>query len=311
MQKNSDKPVYLADEAVFNSALEKLPELDKKVMVSMRNHGYAFLPDFIDGQLIDSIVKDCNGKYQAKGKHLNQNRRVQDAFTFSDNVKELACHKGILSILKNVYGRNAFPFQTLNFEIGTEQETHSDTIHFCSMPDMFMTGVWVAFENVDDTNGPLHYFENSNKLPVLNTNNFNLGVPQGEDVYENYAEYERLIKQLTIDLKLKKQSVSMKKGDVFIWSANLLHGGSAIKNPSSTRLSQVTHYFYDDCFYFTPLLTDFSNNKIGLRLPHNILTGKRISVSRYLSLGRKFFSPVMLYNNFLRSSFRAFMRKIW
>ena len=35
----------------------------------------------------------------------------------------------------------------------------------------------------------------------------------------------------------------MKKGDTLVWSANLLHGGSVVKDTSRTRKSQVTHYF--------------------------------------------------------------------
>jgi hypothetical protein len=39
-----------------------------------------------------------------------------------------------------------------------------------------------------------------------------------------------------------------RKGDVFIWNAQLLHGGSAIAQPGRTRRSVVFHYFSEsDC----------------------------------------------------------------
>ena len=37
-----------------------------------------------------------------------------------------------------------------------------------------------------------------------------------------------------------------KKGDVFIWHANLIHGGSPIKDHSLTRKSMVIHYYAKD-----------------------------------------------------------------
>ena len=44
-----------------------------------------------------------------------------------------------------------------------------------------------------------------------------------------------------------------KKGQALIWDANLLHGGAPQTDRSLTRHSQVTHYFFEGCSYFTPL----------------------------------------------------------
>ena len=38
-------------------------------------------------------------------------------------------------------------------------------------------------------------------------------------------------------------------------SANLLHGGSRQLATQRTRHSQVTHYFFEGCRYYTPLLS--------------------------------------------------------
>jgi hypothetical protein len=42
------------------------------------------------------------------------------------------------------------------------------------------------------------------------------------------------------------------KGQALIWAANLLHGGSVQHDPARTRWSQVTHYYFRDCIYYTP-----------------------------------------------------------
>jgi hypothetical protein len=40
-----------------------------------------------------------------------------------------------------------------------------------------------------------------------------------------------------------------------IWAANLLHGGSLQRNKQRSRHSQVTHYFFEGCKYYTPILS--------------------------------------------------------
>ena len=45
----------------------------------------------------------------------------------------------------------------------------------------------------------------------------------------------------------------LKKGQCLVWSANLLHGGSPHRDKGRTRHSQVTHYYFDDCQYYSPL----------------------------------------------------------
>src|SRR5439155_23973453 len=65
-----------------------------------------------------------------------------------------------------MYGRRAFPFQTLNFPVGTQQHFHTDSIHFSSVPERFMCGVWVALEDITEENGPLVYYPGSHRWPI-------------------------------------------------------------------------------------------------------------------------------------------------
>jgi hypothetical protein len=67
--------------------------------------------------------------------------RVQDAWTTDPDVKAIATNAAILALLGKLYGREALPFQTLNFPVGTEQHPHSDSIHFSSLPERLMCGV--------------------------------------------------------------------------------------------------------------------------------------------------------------------------
>ena len=64
-----------------------------------------------------------------------------------------------------------------------------------------------------------------------------------------------------------------KKGDLLIWHANLLHGGSKIKNQLLTRWSQVSHYYFYGCKYINPFYDtiDKVNNNLFIRNPPDLL----------------------------------------
>lgn len=80
---------------------------------------------------------------------------------------------------------------------------------------------------------------------------------------------------------LKRSPFHARKGQALIWAANLLHGGERHLDPDRTRWSQVTHYYFEDCLYYTPLNSDPSYGRMYIREPRNILTGKQ-AVNSYL-----------------------------
>jgi ectoine hydroxylase-related dioxygenase (phytanoyl-CoA dioxygenase family) len=65
-----------------------------------------------------------------------------------------------------------------------------------------------------------------------------------------FGQWQKYIHQKIDEYGLKEETFLPKKGDVFIWHAQLLHGGSPIKNPQITRKSLVSHYFTkSDCLH--------------------------------------------------------------
>jgi len=190
-------------------------------------------------------------------------RRAQDLWRRDEAVYQLACDANVIRFLSELYGRRAFPFQTLNFVQGSEQKAHADTIHFSSTPVGFMCGVWIALEDVDEENGPLFYHRGSQKLPV-----YSLADIGGDDYV---ADYEPFVARALEAGGYEKKTAPMKKGDAFIWSSNLFHGGSPILDPQRTRLSLVTHYYFDSCCYTTPLRE--KNGKAHIREIYDISRG--------------------------------------
>lgn len=169
---------------------------------------------------------------------------MHDAWLFDESVKHIAVQQKVLDLLQYLY--QGTPFQTINFPYGTQQRLHADTIHFNTEPFGLMCGVWLALEDVAEDQGPLVYYPDSHKLPEMNFEDLGL-VPQGP----NFDEYSVKIKQVVKEKCGTPSYGILKKGQAVIWAANLIHGGS-IRKSNKTRLSQVTHYLFEDCKYWRP-----------------------------------------------------------
>lgn len=243
---------------MFSKVNEKQREL-------FTQNGFLIAPFKIDSSLIDQVIAETLPHYQ-----LDKNRgtiypgqRIQDAWRTSKAVRQLALDPRILKLLRDLFGRKAFAFQTLNFQTGTQQRIHSDTIHFNSSPAGFMAGVWVALEDVDTGNGALKYYPGSHLLPEVTMQD--VGVPAKS---EHYRDYENFIATEIRNRGLIAAEGILKKGEVFIWHSNLLHGGGPHPELHRTRHSQVSHYYFEGCQYYTPMLS--TKEQLHLRSPHQI-----------------------------------------
>lgn len=269
------------DSPFFYKELEaaELSREDKAFVKQFAEEGYIIFDPQADASLIDKLIEEMEPRFAETGE-----KRIIDAWKYNEKVRHIATLTSVQDKLRLLYRREPIPFQTLNFPVGTQQKTHSDMIHFSSVPQRFMCGVWVAFEDITNDNGPLHYYPKSHKLPFYDM--VDIGV-KGSDNRQwkkrtmKYAEnYEVFIEELVQALGLEKKVLNMKKGQAIIWAANLLHGGNKILRTGSTRHSQVTHYYFEDCVYYSPMLSDMAINKLYLTDLKNINTGEKL-VSRY------------------------------
>jgi hypothetical protein len=264
-----------------------LPEQTVNWARTFRDDGYVVLENFFDPELIDDVcgqfpwlfdpdtVFDAPQFVQDLLK-MSPLRR-QDAWWVSDPIKRLACDERILALLDLFYGRKTIPFQTLSFLNGTEQLTHSDAIHFSSMPARFMCGVWVALEDITEENGPLHYYPGSHKIPDIQLEEMGLwGNPAMGAVSDQYTLYENYVRAIIRSLGLKQERLTVKKGTALIWSNGLLHGGSAILRQGSTRMSQVTHYYFENCVYWSPINSNAALGEYRLKQIHDLRTRKEM-----------------------------------
>ena len=251
------------------------PEL-RRIAADLHRDGFAVI-DFPE-EHFDAIAEAIRTKLEAQfdiddwRRHGAGSLRVQDAWKQHEEVRHLAAHPRILDMLSALYGRRAWPFQTLNFPVGTQQPAHTDAVHFSSVPERFMCGVWIALEDIHEDSGPLEYYPGSHKWPMYGNDQLGLcaadhGGPMGQGVYEP------LWRELVQLHGLSAKRFMARQGQALIWTANLLHGGAAQNDRAHTRWSQVTHYYFDDCAWYTPMGSDPMYGNVLFREPVDIATG--------------------------------------
>lgn len=246
----------------------------REIVVQYNREGFLVVRQQVGHELIDRMLREIEHKYPARVNE--QPTRHQDLWKAYATVREMASLPVVFDTLRLLYDREPIPFQTLNFKFGTQQRAHSDTIHFSSTPARFMCGVWVAMEDTDTNNGPLFYYPRSHRQEEFNY--FDIGL-EAKPEYAEYPEYEDFIEEFMDAKDYQRQEIHLKKGDVLIWSSNLVHGGMPIKGKNVTRWSQVTHYYFEGCMYYSPRFSDMFANNLNLRHVVNIATGKTMQHS--------------------------------
>jgi hypothetical protein len=230
---------------------------------SFERDGYVIFDPRLSSKTLDRAVADVElGPRQRRPPFrrgpASDGGRVTDAWSTSSSVKKIALAPATLELLALIYDRRPIPFQTLNFRVGTQQRPHADSVHFNSEPRGFMCGVWVALEDVDMDCGPLVYYPGSHKLPPVTPSDVGIQIDPGQEAVpqaEYEARYEPYVEQLMEREGLEPKYATVRKGQALVWASDLVHGGSPVRVPGRTRRSQVTHYIFEGCRLWTPLLS--------------------------------------------------------
>jgi len=248
-----------------------LSEAEQVIATKLHVDGFAVI-DFEDDDFNGRVDRIRASLTPRMGTDLNDpesvktigERRVQDAWKFDEDVRAIAVNSAILNLLSGLYGRRAFPFQTLNFPVGTQQAVHADAVHFSSLPERFMCGVWVAMEDVPAEAGPLFYAPGSHRWPIVS--NAMIGRRGYDSQLESAQDpFQDAWNAMIAANGTPTETFLARKGQALIWCANLLHGGAPQSNPRLTRWSQVTHYYFEDCIYYTPAFSDETLGQLRLR----------------------------------------------
>jgi len=208
-----------------------------------------FDPDFVDGTWAAVEEAVASGKLPVPFEAMTEDEpyegRFQDLHQRVPEVGEILRHPGILDLIRLLFGREVHPFQTIAFFAGSQQPEHSDAAHMTTYPQGYLVGTWAAMEDIHPDSGPLVYYPGSHRLPYYSAGD--VGIEPRESVLDFYGaysgKYEPFIQQVIRRQGCEPVVFTPRKGDVLVWHANLLHGGTARRDPARSRKSVVCHYF--------------------------------------------------------------------
>lgn len=194
------------------------------------------------------VVVDCllSGRrsFWADAAHSETRHfKFNDLYLMSGEIRDLALDCGLTSILADLLGDPAVLCNSLNFEKGSSQPKHIDSLYMTPRTPHSLIAAWIALEDVHPDAGPLAYFPGSHKIPLYTFNDGSHHASRDEIVdWFDYIDVQLRLRGL------KERKFLARKGDVFIWHSDLVHGGSPIRDPGRTRGSLVCHYFgASDC----------------------------------------------------------------
>ena len=255
--KNIESPLNIHD---ANDSCEEMPKnpvfnsMDEKIknpLLSWSKNGYAIIKGFFTQKEVDSCNKEIENLIENKKVKFRYGNKIMFAIRHSDILRNTGNNKKLLEILTLIMGKRVELFHSINFLKGSQQRSHSDSIHMTTFPYGNLIAVWIALEDINEECGPLHYYPGSHKLPyIMNREYDNIG-SRFKLGTKTYAEYEDYIEGVVAKNNLEKKVFTAKKGDILIWHANLLHGGNEVIDKNSSRKSMVFHYYSDDsiCFH--------------------------------------------------------------
>ena len=164
--------------------------------------------------------------------------KVNDLFLEMRTVRELALNERLSPILEGLLGQAPLLCNSLYFEQGSAQPKHIDSLYMTPVTPGHLIAIWVAMEDVHEDAGPLEHFPGSHRIEPMKFSNGSYHA-----INDEMAQWNAYIEQEIGRLQLRKETFLARKGDVFIWHSNYLHGGGQIRDRQRTRKSLVFHYF--------------------------------------------------------------------
>jgi len=248
----------------WSGQVEALPVEQAALCGHWAETGYVILPGLIPESLLDTAWQAYEQSVQRgiiklppesvgdgdhlPGRCLTPHQRVRQ-------FCRVAKHPELMRWLQRLLGHPAKLLQTIAGHKGIQQAAHSDSIHMTTYPIGYLAAAWIAFEDLDADSGLLEFYPGSHRLPYVFSHDLRISV---EDMksggYETYkARYEPFVQRLIAEHGLRPKYFEARKGDVLIWHANLLHGGSQRRDLRLTRKALVAHYFAKGAFVYHDL----------------------------------------------------------
>ena len=226
-------------------------------IVAFATNGYVIFPGAVEHDLVDELVADVRsiGRYpgcfvttdhrrgraqRLSGDDFDAFESVFDTYVNFESARRVAFHPCIVRFLTNVFGTAPLAVQQLLFQRSNQHPMHQDTSVVCVEEPLLMAATWIALEDVVMGRGELTYYEGSHRIPHYV---YADGSKRMNPAVDDAEAARRYLLEHCQRNGCEKRDFIAKKGDVFVWAADLVHGSNPRTLPEhETRRSVVTHY---------------------------------------------------------------------
>ena len=227
-------------------------------LVHFIEHGWLLWRGAIEPDLIDRFAGDVRDHHRYPGKFLTTAHRENasklkqsgstpdrfeslfDLYVNLASAREVCLHSRISRFLSLVFDTKPVACQQLLFQRSNGHRVHQDTSVVAVEDPMLMAASWIALEDVVEGSGELAFYDGSHRLPHYLFKDGTKRISFGNDDEAQYVA--------ELDAACRRESMTYerflaKKGDVFFWTADLVHRSHPRTLADDTsRLSCVTHY---------------------------------------------------------------------
>jgi ectoine hydroxylase-related dioxygenase (phytanoyl-CoA dioxygenase family) len=230
--------------------------------------GYMLLEGYLDAESCEAIVAEADRFYARHGVTAERADRTMNLHQESSTAKRVLRDPSLTGLLSHLLGSRAVFLQSIYFNRGSQQQSHTDYMYMGTDPALQLCGIWLACEDVTPEAGPLFYYPGSHRLPCATVEDrYRRRMPAlAREIESNRPALESFYRDRTaltgeslevcvffdewlgeVAAQLERDGFERvtflpRRGDLLIWHANLVHGGAPVTDPSATRRSLVAHY---------------------------------------------------------------------
>lgn len=194
-----------------------------------RRAGNDHVVDVLSGPWAGQVFRMAEVPPDARGHAY----KLNNLFARRSEIRRVALSPRLRAVCADLLEGEPLICNSLNFERGSQQPAHIDNWYMPPPVENRMVAASIALDDVDADNGPIVYYPGSHRIAPFPA--------KGRD-NESHDSQAYLRAQVAAR-GLQPVEVRARSGDVFIWHAQLLHGGQPIRDPERTRSSLVVHYW--------------------------------------------------------------------
>jgi hypothetical protein len=225
---------------------ELFPE---KYLDHWANDGIMILESWVYPKLLDlySALRSSLSMERSAKNNYWDGWHYPTPFMNHPELRDLALAPEIISVINDLVGEPMGLNLTLTGWISTQRNWHSDQyLNPRGLWSKYLA-VWIALDDINEDAGPFEFVRGSHKWPVLTQDKLFAHLSPDEQKSPHWPTFTQEHVARCCEQEIAKRGAKIepfvpKKGDILIWSSNLIHRGSVPKNKNLLRKSLICHY---------------------------------------------------------------------